>query len=263
MAGEPKTRRQPEEKPFLDHLEDLRFLVWKILASWGAAAILAFILAGPVMKAVRWPLDRIAEEFGQGETEFILRSLSPSEVFLTSIRLALLVGLIAALPLILYLLSRFLLPALKPDEKKYLVPGFLFGGGLFFAGVAFAYAVVLPLGLKFFWSYTLRLGIRPEWTLENYISMAGKLTLGFGLVFELPVVILVLAALRIIDYRSMRRKRPFVVVGILTLSALLTPPDVVTQVLMAVPLLILFEICVLMARILFPGNSRGDEPGQL
>lgn len=255
MARDRKSLPEPEEKPFLDHLEDLRFLIGKILISWGAASVLAFLLAGRVLAAVQWPLIRMVRESGGGETDFILRSLSPPEVFLISLRLSILVGLIVSLPLILYFVSRFLLPALKPEEKRYLVPAFLFGGGLFFAGVAFAYAVVLPVALKFFWSYTLRLGIRPDWTLEHYIGLVGKLTLGFGLVFELPVVILLLAAMGIIDYGTLRRKRPYVVVGILVVAALLTPPDVVTQVMMAVPLLILFEICVLLARLLFPGRA--------
>lgn len=258
MARERKPPGEPEEKPFLDHLEDLRFLVWKILISWGAAAVLAFAGAERVMAAARWPLARMARSLGPGEADFVLRSLSPPEVFLTSVKLSVLAGLIIALPLILYFISRFLLPALKPEEKKYLAPTFLFGGGLFFAGAAFAYAVVIPLGLRFFWSYTLRLGIRPEWTLGNYISMVGKLTLGFGLVFELPVVVLFLAALGIVDHRDLRKKRPFVIVGILILAAILTPPDVVSQILMAVPLLILFEICVILIRILFPGKSRED-----
>lgn len=257
MGRDRKSSREPEDKPFLDHLEDLRFLIWKVLIAWGAAALLAFALSGRVMDAVQWPLLKMVREWGLAEGEFVLRSLSPPETFLISLRLSILAGLIASLPLVLYFAARFLLPALKPEEKKYLLPAFLCGGGLFFAGVAFAYAVVLPLGLRFFWSYTLKLGIRPEWTLENYISLVGKLTLGFGLVFELPVVVLLLAALGIVDYRTLRRKRPYVVVGILVLSALLTPPDVVTQVMMAVPLLILFEICVLLARLLFPGRAGG------
>ncbi len=262
MARELKGPGAPEEKPFLDHLEDLRFLILRILISWGAASLLAFALAGRVMTAVQWPLVRMAREWGLAEGEFVLRSLSPPEVFLISLRLSILAGLIVSLPVILYFTARFLLPALKPEEKRYLVPAFLFGGGLFFAGVLFAYAAVLPVSLRFFWSYTLRLGIRPEWTLENYISLVGRLTLGFGLVFELPVVVLLLAALGLIDYRTLRRKRPYVMIGILVLAAVLTPPDVVTQVMMAVPLLILFEICVLLARILFPGKAKGAGPDQ-
>lgn len=255
MPGDRNPPGDPEEKPFLDHLEDLRVLILKILAAWGAASLLAFVLAGRVLAVVQWPLVRMVREWGLPEGEFVLRSLSPPEVFLISLRLSILAGLIVALPLILYFLSRFLLPALKPEEKKYLVPAFVFGGALFFAGVVFAYTVVLPVGLRFFWAYTLRLGIRPEWTLANYIGMVGKLTLGFGLVFELPVVILLLAAIGIIDHRTLQRKRPYVMIGILVLAAVLTPPDVVTQVLMAVPLLILFEICVILAKILFPGKT--------
>ena len=247
-----------EEKPFLEHLEDLRWLVLKILISWGAAALIAFTLAKPIFAIMQWPLAKMLSERGSGIGDFVLRSLSPPEVFLTSMKLALLVGFITALPLILYFSARFLFPALKQGEKKYLVPAFSIGGGLFFSGVLFAYRVVLPLSLRFFWDYTERLAIQPEWTLEHYLSLVGKLLIGFGLVFELPVVILLLTFLGIVDYETLKRKRPYVVVIIFILAALLTPPDVITQIMMAIPLLILFEICIFLTRFIKSNRERSS-----
>ena len=235
-------------KPFLEHLEDLRWLILKILISWGAASLVAFILANRLFAVLQLPLARMTRVTGGGEEVFVLRSLSPPEVFLMSMKLSLLAGFIVGLPLILYFIGRFLLPALKNGEKKYLVPAFSIGGGLFFSGVLFAYWVVLPLSLKFFWDYTESLAIRPEWTLEHYLSLVGKLLIGFGLIFELPVVILLLAFLGIVNYDTLKRKRAYVVVIIFILAALLTPPDVITQIMMAIPLLILFEICIFLTR---------------
>jgi len=237
-----------EEKPFLEHLEDLRWLILRILISWGAASLIAFAFANRVFLLIQWPLSRMLSERGGGTEDFILRSLSPPEVFLVSMKLSLLVGFIAGLPLILYFVARFLFPALREGEKRYLVPAFSIGGGLFFSGVLFAYWVVLPLSLRFFWGYTERMAIRPEWTLEYYLSLVGKLLIGFGLVFEFPVVILLLSFLGIVDYDTLKRKRAYVVVIILILAAFLTPPDVITQIMMAIPLLILFEICIFLTR---------------
>lgn len=244
ISAEPKS----EEKPFLEHLEDLRRLVLKILISWGVAALVAFIFARQVFLVLQWPLTKILNEQGGGTEDFILRSLSPPEVFLMSMKLSLLVGFIVSLPLIMYLSARFLFPALKPEEKKFLVPAFSIGGGLFFAGVLFAYLIVLPLGLRFFWDYTRKLAVIPEWTVAHYLSLAGKLLIGFGLIFELPIVILLLTYLGIVSYGTLKRKRPYIVVVIFILAALLTPPDVITQIMMAIPLLILFEICIFLTR---------------
>jgi sec-independent protein translocase protein TatC len=185
-----------------------------------------------------------------GEAAGVLRSLAPAETFLMSFKLAALAGLIVSLPFILYLIGRFILPALTAAERRLLLPAFLIGGGLFAAGVIFAYALILPVTLSFFWSYTRRLGIRPEWTVGNYVSMVGQMILAFGLAFEFPVVILFLVKLGVVTYDILRKIRPYAVVIILIVAGVLTPPDVVTQVLMAVPLLALYEVCVWMSRMM-------------
>ncbi len=248
MEREPKPRGELEEKPFLEHLEDLRWVFLKIILAWVSASLIAFFFASRVFTVLQLPLLRMVRGLGGGEEGFVLRSLSPPEVFLMSIKLSLLVGFIVSLPVILYFCARFILPALKPIEKRYLLPVFAIGGALFFAGVLFAYWVVLPLSLRFFWKFTVRLGIEPEWTVHYYMSLAGKLMLAFGLVFEFPVVMLFLAKLGIVDYDILKRKRPYVIVGIFILAAFLTPPDIITQLLMAAPLLVLFEICLVLIK---------------
>lgn len=249
MERKAKSGGEGEEKPFLDHLEDLRWLLLKIFFSWGIFSLIAFLLAPQVLTVVKWPLFRMLGSLGRGgEAEVILRSLSPAEVFLMSVRLSFLAGLIISLPLILYFTAKFILPALKPDEKRFLVPAFCVGGGLFFFGALFAYGVVLPLSLKFFWKFSERLGVQPAWTVNNYASLVGKLILAFGIIFEIPVLILFLAKLGIVDYDMLKRGRPYVIVGVFLLAALLTPPDIITQIMMAVPMLILYELCIFFSR---------------
>lgn len=248
MERELKPKRGSEEKPFLEHLEELRWMFLKSFLAWGLASLTAFLFTSRIFAVVQLPLRYMARHLGGGEGEYVLRSLSPPEVFLMSVKLSFLVGFVLALPLILYFCARFILPALKPNEKRYLIPVFSLGGALFFCGVFFAYGMVLPLSLKFFWGFTVRLGVSPEWTVHHYMSLAGKLMLAFGLVFELPVIMLFLVKAGIVDYDTLKRKRPYVIVAIFILAALLTPPDVITQILMAVPLWILFEICLFISK---------------
>ncbi|MCX6348444.1 MAG: twin-arginine translocase subunit TatC [Candidatus Aureabacteria bacterium] len=251
---EPPARRAgraEEEKPFLEHLEDLRWTLLKCIGVWGAATAAAFALSPRVLTVVRFPLVRMLSQAGEpGGADAILRSLSPAEVFLMSFKISALAGLVVSLPFILYFAGRFILPALTPEERRFLLPAFLTGGGLFFAGVLFAYGVILPVSLGFFWSYTRRLGIRPEWTIGNYASLFGQMLLGFGLAFEFPIVILFLAKIGVVNYDMLKRFRPYAVVLILIVAGVLTPPDVLSQVLMAIPLLALYEASVYMSRFL-------------
>ena len=242
----------------MEHLEDLRRMFLKIFLAWGVTSLLAFLLAGRLMAVWRWPLKKMAEYTGAAfGPEFILRSLSPAEVFLVSVKISLLAGFIVSLPVILYLVGVFIFPALKQREKSVLLPSFVVGGGLFWVGLSFAYRVVLPLSLSFFWKYSRNLGIRPDWTLLNYTSFMGTMLCAFGLIFEIPAVILFLAKLGVVNYYMLARRRPVVIVGIFIAAAILTPPDVITQILMVLPMLILFEICLFLSRFAPAGGKSG------
>ena len=157
-------------------------------------------------------------------------------------------GLILASPFVLYYVGQFLMPALKIKEKKYFLRAFGVGIGLFFLGVSVAYFVVMPPALKFAEQFSVFMGLKvPIWNFTSYSSFLVKFMLGMGLGFELPVVLLALVKIGILDYEKLAGMRRYVIVGNLILGALLTTPEVFTQVVMAVALQLLFEISVWIA----------------
>jgi sec-independent protein translocase protein TatC len=148
-------------------------------------------------------------------------------------------GVILAAPFILYFVATFVFPALRIREKKYFYRGLMIGVGLFLIGVAFCYFVLMPVALAGLGAF--------QWRAEEYISFVCKFMLGMGLGFELPVVILTLVKIGIIDYRALSKARRYMIVINLFLGAVLTTPEVITQLIMFVPLQILYELSVLIA----------------
>ncbi len=174
--------------------------------------------------------------------------LDPASPFLSSLHLAFYCGILLAAPFISYFIAQFVLPALKIREKKYVLRACGVGAGLFLAGVLFCYCFVLARALKFAEVFALWMGVRvPEWRAETYFSFVTKFMLGMGLGFELPVVLLALVKIGILDYRKLASLRRYMLVINLVLGALLTTPEVFTQVVMAVVLQLLYEISVWIA----------------
>lgn len=174
--------------------------------------------------------------------------MDPSAPFLAMLHLAFFAGLILASPFVLYFLAEFVMPALKIVEKKYFLRAFYFGTLLFLTGVSFAYFLVLPPALKFAQLCGQLMGIDvPIWRAEDYFSFVIKFMLGMGLGFELPVVLLALVKVGLLDYAKLKAMRRYMVVGNLVLGALLTTPEVFTQIAMALALQLLFEVAVWIA----------------
>ncbi len=174
--------------------------------------------------------------------------LDPAAPFFSSMQLAFYGGILLASPVIFFFVAQFVLPALKIREKKYVLRAAFIGVGLFLAGVAFCYFFVLARALKFAEWWALWMGVKvPEWRAETYFSFVTKFLLGMGLGFELPVVLLALVKIGILDYQKLSALRRYMIVINLVLGALLTTPEVFTQVVMAVVLQILFEISVWVA----------------
>jgi sec-independent protein translocase protein TatC len=145
-------------------------------------------------------------------------------------------------------LADFLLPALTPKEKGMLAPFFGTAVGLFLAGVALAYFAVIPSGLRFFIEYNQYLGISSRWTVDSYVSFVSHMCLAFGVCFELPLVVLALAKLGLVSSRFLRDKRPYFVVVILVIAAVVTPTtDPFNMALLAIPMGLLFEACIWIA----------------
>jgi sec-independent protein translocase protein TatC len=234
-----------DKKPFLDHLEDLRITIIKILITLGIATGLSLIFTSKLLYLLKFPLIMALNSMGQGAMEKeILRSMAPAGAFTLSLKMALFAGLAFALPPILYFLTRFILPGLNEKEKKYLPLVFLFGAALFALGILFCYWIALPQSLKFLWRYNEFMGILPLWTIESYISFVIFFMLAFGLAFETPLLILSLVKLDLLSPMLLREKRRHAIVVIIIVAAVLTPPDVFSQILLAIPMIFLYEICI-------------------
>jgi len=177
-----------------------------------------------------------------------LVNLSPAGGFFVAIQVALYGGLVIAAPILLYFIADFVFPALRIKERKYVYRALFIGGGLFLIGVSFCYFILMPVALTASQLYSQWLGLGAyQWRAEEYISFVCKFMLGMGLGFELPVVILTLVKIGILSYRTLRGMWRYMIIINLVLGALLTTPEVVTQVLMAGPLYLLYEFTVWVA----------------
>ena len=230
----------------LDHLEYLRLRLIRALLAYAAASVASYF-------AVPYLLPHLipGEEAGLVGLVF----LSPAEAFFSQVKLALALGLVVGLPFILYQLWALFEPAMNRRQRAWtlvLIPG---AYALFVGGCLFAFALVLPLALRFFLGFGGE-ELQPEIAIGNYVSFLIGFVLPFGILFELPVVILVLARLGILDPRFLARNRKYAVFVIFVVAALLTPADAVSQLLMAGPLLVLFEGSLLLARLVAPKAAR-------
>lgn len=192
--------------------------------------------------------DLQTEETARAATR-MMGAFQPGEAFLLSVQLAFFAGIIVASPVLLWLLLRFVMPGLLAEERRALRRSLWWGVALFLAGCYFAYGVVLPRVLAFFFEYSLEMGIANDWRIGYYLTFAVKLVLVFGLIFELPVVLIPLMRLGILTRGLMKRMRPYVFVGSFAAALILAPaPDPGTMLLMALPLYLLYELCLFFAR---------------
>jgi sec-independent protein translocase protein TatC len=321
MADEPVAERLDEQqeeeggpvKSFLEHLEDLRWVLIKSLTA-GGVAMLACLLGGNyVVRVLEWPLTR-APVRHQGKTQTLrvtfgtnqlgvfhlapstnmplasllgtnpfvwaeitplvlgtntvlgvtaqadlegarrerlpieIINLGPAGSFVVATKVAFYGGLLLAAPFIFYFVAQFVFPALKMREKKYTYRGLGFGFGLFLTGITFCYFVLMPIALAASAQYSEWLGFTAnQWRAEEYIGFVCKFMLGMGLGFELPVVVLTLVKIGVLNYSILSKARRYVIVINVVLGAVLTTPEVITQILMAVPLQLLYEVSVWIA----------------
>lgn len=187
------------------------------------------------------------DEHSRSEPQ-IMGAFQPGEAFMLSLQLAFFGGVILASPLLLYFLLQFVAPGLLAHEKRVLYKSMWWGVGLFLVGCVFAYYTVLPRVLSFFFEYSWNMGIANDWRIGYYISFAAKLVFVFGIIFELPVIIIPLIKLGVLTYARMKRSRPYAVVGSFGVALLLAPaPDPGTMLIMALPLYLLYELCIFVA----------------
>lgn len=238
-------RDSPEaeaSKPFLEHLEDLRWTVVKMAVTLFLAMILCFAFRHVLVRVMQAPLHAVDASVGS------LRALGITDSFTVSFQLAFYAGIVLSFPLLLFFAAEFVLPALTAMEKKIVLPGIGVSFALFLGGVFTCYYWLLPKTILFFFHDAQSLGWAPAWTVQQYYSFVTRFTLGFGLSFELPVVVLVLVQFGFITYEFMARTRPYAIVLIFILATIITPtPDVLTLLAMSLPMCLLYESCIWIA----------------
>ena len=273
------------EMSFLDHLEELRWRIIKALAAIIGGAIIAFVFSDNLLGLLHHPYQEavlsISSErevgplssmrqlietwVGEGgppasvDTEpevekpalpqaRRLQGLKPMTYFFVQLQVALLGGGIVALPIIFFQFWQFVAPGLLSREKRLVIPVIGLSVFCFLVGALIAYWIVLPLGLRFFLSLEPP-NMTSQWAVNEYFGFVLKLLFGFGIVFEMPVVTLFLSRIGLLTPHYMRRIRRYAVVGIFLTAAIFTPPDPVSQILMALPLLLLYELSIWVCRV--------------
>ncbi len=231
-----------KEMSIIEHFTELRYRLLIVIGAIVVFSLIAYFFSHHLINILTYPVDDLV-------------FLSPVEAFLTHVKVAILFGLLLALPVIFYQFWRFLLPALKGNEKIFLIILIPSSIILFLAGIIFCFFVVMPLAIRFLLGFASQ-GLQPMLSLQNYISFVIAIMLPFGLIFELPLVMGFLVRFRLVTIDQLRRARPFILVVIFIIGALLTPPDIVSQVFMALPLLILFEGSLLFCRVIAPKPSK-------
>ncbi|MDX9702821.1 MAG: twin-arginine translocase subunit TatC [Candidatus Auribacterota bacterium] len=250
-----------KKQSLVEHLDELRSTIIKIAIVLIAGTAICFYIAPALLGLLKKPLiDMIQTYFPDtAQDANLLRSLHPSGAFMVAMKIAFTAGTILTLPLTTYFAGKFIMPALNDQEKKIVKCIFVAGGGLFIAGIVFCYYAALPFSLRFLWSIANWIGITNDWTIENYITFTSRFILLFGVTFETPAVILLLVFAGFLHYQTLKKFRRYVIVAIFIVAAIITPPDVITQIILALPLMILYELSVLGAYVIHKKRLKNSQ----
>jgi sec-independent protein translocase protein TatC len=245
------------EMPFLEHLEELRWRIfWSLLAIALCSGVGIYaVIRLDVMNVLLAPLYSVLAEVSASNPDFVglmgggrLAFLDLTEPFFFIIKLGIITGLVLSSPIVAYHVWSFLAPALEDREKRVIVPSLCFGLLLFAGGVALAYFVALPVTIRFLLLFGAE-WFTPALTAGYYLSLVTRLLLAFGVVFELPVVIMILSVLGLVTSSFLRSKRRHAIVAIAILASFLSPGDVITVMfLLMAPLIVLYELSILIAQ---------------
>ena len=262
-----------QEMSFLDHLEDLRWHLIRAVISIVIAGSIAFLLKGFIFDVLLFGpsrgdffsydmLCRISTSLGLDagfcfdEMPFRIQSRTMGGQFSAHVWTSITAGFIIAFPYVIYQFWKFVAPAMHDNERKH-AKGFIFISSLlFFIGVVFGYYVVTPLSINFLGKYQVSEAVFNDFDLSSYIGLVRASVLASGLIFELPIVIYFLTRVGVVTPQFLKKYRKYALVIVLILSAIITPPDIVSQIIVAIPVLILYEVSILISKIIYKQEQR-------
>ncbi|MGB4204396.1 MAG: twin-arginine translocase subunit TatC [Bacteroidales bacterium] len=266
-----RNKDKKSEMSFWEHLEDLRSTIVRSVFAIMALSVVAFINRSIIFDNVI-----LAPKDSEFITNVLLCRLGKflnldslcidnlslqiinihlSGQFLTHMYVSMAAGFIIASPYVIYQFWKFIDPALKPDERKYSRRAVFVISLLFISGVLFSYFIIVPLTINFLGTYQVSGFVANQISLQSYISTVISVTLGVGLVFELPVLIYFLARIGMVTPEFLRKNRKYTLIIILIIAAIITPPDIFSQILVSIPLLALYEASIYIAKRVNPGNE--------
>jgi sec-independent protein translocase protein TatC len=233
-------RTVDDKMPFLEHLGELRVRIMRALVSLLVGTLVALPFSQYLIDWLARPITKLGYE---------LVFTAPAEAFWVQMKVGIIAGLFIAAPGILWQVWGFVSPGLHTHEKKYAAPFVMIGSLLFLIGGAFSLFVVTPYALSFLLGYA-RPGLKPMITIENHIDFLLKFTLAFGAVFELPLIITLASRMGLVTAKTLAKNRKYAILGAFVTGAVLTPtPDAFNQALMAGPLILLYEVGIICARL--------------
>jgi len=241
------------QETFISHLIELRSRLLRAIVAVLVVLVVLFPFAKDIYAALALPLLRVLPH---GST---MIATDVTGTFLVPLKVTLMAAFLIALPFVLYQVWAFVAPGLYHHEKRLVVPVLVSSFLFFFVGMAFAYFLVFPIAFGFFAGYAPA-GVQMMTDIDKYLSFVLTMFIAFGLTFETPVVVIVLVRLRVVSLEKLRAARPYVIVGAFVIGAVFTPPDVISQLLLAVPLWLLFELGLLLARFVAVGVPAEQEP---
>jgi sec-independent protein translocase protein TatC len=238
--------------PITAHLEELRGRLITCAVAVGIGFAGSYYFAPKMFEVLMAPLVRVLPP----DSTLIFTGIT--EAFFTYLKVAILAGIFVSSPLILYEIWAFVSPGLYTHERKYVIPFVIFSTMFFIGGALFGYFIVFPYGFKFLLGFATDF-IRPLPSIKEYFSLASKLLLAFGVVFELPLFVFFLTKMGLVNQRILIKHFKYALLLIFSISAILTPPDVATQIMMAGPLLVLYGVSIIVAKVFGKESKKAED----
>ncbi|HEX8269421.1 MAG TPA: twin-arginine translocase subunit TatC [Flavobacterium sp.] len=256
-----KVKKHPDEMSFMDHLEDLRWLLVRSTIAVLVMATATFFVSDFIFDTVLFGPTKadfityrilcdlshylgIADSICVTDMDFVIQNTAMEGQITILIYTCLTAGFILGFPYILWELWRFISPALYEKERKHAQLFIFIASMLFFVGVLFGYFLIIPMSVNFFATFTVSSSIKNEFNLDSYMSMLKTSVIACGLFFELPIIIYFLTKLGLVTAEFLRKYRKYAIVIVLIVAAIVTPPDVVSQIIVSIPMLMIYEVSI-------------------